>query len=426
MKYIIITISILFSLSLTSQEVLTVESAIKIALENNHGINMAKNNAEMMQNSATAGNSGLLPQVNLTGGLNYSNGESMGVNGTQEVESTSGNAGLSLNYTLFDGLGTIYNYQGLKLNAESGALQSKYIIENTIVQVVTSYYILSSYADNVKLMQEMFDISRERLEREAARNEFGTSSTLQVLSAKVDFNNDSISYINSIKSYEQAKHSFNALLGRDAATSFDIISETFTYAVYEFAEMANLAYDKNLAYQLSKLGYSQAELDQKLASTNLYPSLSLNSSYGYNQTNTGFAASFDDPLMNFTTGITLSYNLYNGGQSKIRRQNARLSLENSQLEVNESKLTLEKDLMNALLDYNNSLAILHAEQENIESAALNFDQAKEYYQLGQISATQFREAQSNLIRSKTTINSANYNAKIAETELKRLSGQILS
>ncbi len=426
MKYIIITISILFSLSLASQEVLTVESAIKIALENNHGINMAKNNAEMMQNSATAGNAGLLPQVNLTGGLNYSNGESMGVNGTQEVESTSGNAGLSLNYTLFDGLGTIYNYQGLKLNAESGALQSKYIIENTIVQVVTSYYILSSCADNVKLMQEMFDISRERLEREAARNEFGTSSTLQVLSAKVDFNNDSISYINSIKSYEQAKHSFNALLGRDAATSFDIISETFTYAVYEFAEMANLAYDKNLAYQLSKLGYSQAELDQKLASTNLYPSLSLNSSYGYNQTNTGFAASFDDPLMNFTTGITLSYNLYNGGQSKIRRQNARLSLENSQLEVNESKLTLEKDLMNALLDYNNSLAILHAEQENIESAALNFDQAKEYYQLGQISATQFREAQSNLIRSKTTINSANYNAKIAETELKRLSGQILS
>lgn len=426
MKYIIITISILFSLSLASQEVLTVESAIKIALENNHGISMAKNNAEMMQNSATAGNAGLLPQVNLTGGLNYSNGESMGVNGTQEVESTSGNAGLSLNYTLFDGLGTIYNYQGLKLNAESGALQSKYIIENTIVQVVTSYYILSSYADNVKLMQEMFDISRERLDREAARNEFGTSSTLQVLSAKVDFNNDSISYINSIKSYEQAKHSFNALLGRDAATSFDIISETFTYAVYEFAEMANLAYDKNLAYQLSKLGYSQAELDQKLASTNLYPSLSLNSSYGYNQTNTGFAASFDDPLMNFTTGITLSYNLYNGGQSKIRRQNARLSLENSQLEVNESKLTLEKDLMNALLDYNNSLAILHAEQENIESAALNFDQAKEYYQLGQISATQFREAQSNLIRSKTTINSANYNAKIAEIELKRLSGQILS
>jgi outer membrane protein len=73
----------------------------------------------------------------------------------------------------------------------------------------------------------------------------------------------------------------------------------------------------------------------------------------------------------------------------------------------------------------NSLQVLAAEQLNIHSAQLNFDQSKAYYELGQISSTQFREAQLNLISAKNNIQSATYNAKIAETELKKSSGVLV-
>jgi outer membrane protein len=424
-RSIIIILAILFNLNLFSQEVLSLEAAIGIALENNHGIIMAKNNAQMMDNMATPGNAGLLPRVDLSAGLNYANGETVTNFGNQDYETSTGNAGLSLSYTLFDGKGTIYNFKSLRLNAENGELQAKYLIENTILQMINSYYILASYKDNARLMKEMMDISSERLARAQNKKEYGSTSGLNVLSAQVDYNNDSITYLKAVKVLEQSKKSFNVLLGRNVSIDFAVDAGLLTFGEYEYSDLLNSALQNNSDYKLTTLEVDQAELDRKIAGTNLFPTLSLSSSYGYNQSVDGFSLNMNDPLPNFTTGLTLSYNLFNGGKSKINRQNARLSLENSRIRLDEEKLTLERDLANALLDYENSLQVLAAEQLNIHSAQLNFDQSKAYYELGQISSTQFREAQLNLISAKNNIQSATYNAKIAETELKKSSGVLV-
>ena len=422
---IITTLFLFLTLGLFAQETLTLEKWVQLALENNYGIQMAKNTAEMSANSATAGNAGLLPSVSATAGVTYTDAETLVLDEKQNYESTYTNAGLSLSYTLFDGMSTINNFKSLKLTAENGELQAKLIIENTIVQVINSYYLLAQYSDNTDLMKEMLDISAERLQRAEAQKEFGTTTSLNVLSAKVDFNNDSISYIKALSAFSQAKQSFNALLGVEVARDFEIEVPVLEFSEFEFEQVLNSAEQNNTAYQMTQLGVDQSVLSTKMATSSLYPRVSLSSSYGYNQSVDGFSVGMDDPLMNFTTGITLSYNIFNGGQSKIQRQNAQISLENSQLQLDEDKLNLQRDIRNALLDYENTLAVLEAEKDNILSAEMNFEQAKEYYRLGQISSTQYRESQSNLIRAKDNRNAARYSAKMAETELKRLSGEIV-
>ena len=90
-----------------SQEVLTLEEAIKIALRNNFSINIARNEAEIANNNFTIGHAGMLPGLDANG--SYS--ESIN-NTTQEffdgrrserndAESSTLTAGISLNWTIY-------------------------------------------------------------------------------------------------------------------------------------------------------------------------------------------------------------------------------------------------------------------------------------------------------------------------------------
>ena len=56
---------ILFSLTfnLDAQENLTLEKAIRIALENNYSVKLTKKDVEIAENNTAVGNSGFLPTV---------------------------------------------------------------------------------------------------------------------------------------------------------------------------------------------------------------------------------------------------------------------------------------------------------------------------------------------------------------------------
>ena len=65
-----------------AQEKLTLQQAIETGLKNNYSIIIAKNESEIAKNSATLGNAGALPQVNLSLAQNNS------INDTKQKYST--------------------------------------------------------------------------------------------------------------------------------------------------------------------------------------------------------------------------------------------------------------------------------------------------------------------------------------------------
>ena len=69
--------------------------------------------------------------------------------------------------------------------------------------------------------------------------------------------------------------------------------------------------------------------------------------------------------------------------------------------------------------------VLDLESSSLEAAKLNFKRTQELYHLGQVTTTQFREAQLNLIRAKSSMSWAKYEAKLNEIILMKLSGRLL-
>ncbi|MBI9060004.1 MAG: TolC family protein [Labilibaculum sp.] len=411
-RIIIAVILLTFVLPTKAQEALTLESSIEIALSNNLNIKVAKNQAEVSANSATIGNAGLLPTLNASGGVNYAEYS------TDEITSS---AGLNFSYTLFDGFEGKYNYKILNLQKEQGSLTARYTIENIISSVIYEFYELSKAFDELGVASNNLEISKDRLLRNESKYEFGTMNKLEVLNAKVDFNRDSSSYLKSQQLYEELTREMNVLLGRNAEIECQIIPDASVFQKFDLSELKKQALSKNADYLIKASQMREDELAVKKAKSGQLPSINLNSSYSYYE-NKVLGSNSNTQL---TGGVSMSFNLFDGKKKKTEIANAKIQKQNAELEYYNKMLELEKDLVNAYADYQYNLKTLALEEDALEAAQLNFEQTKEYYQLGQVSSTTFREAQLNLVEAQNNKASARYDAKQSEVSIKKISGMLL-
>lgn len=419
--------------SIAAQKLVSVSEAIELALENNYGIKIISNNKEIAKNNAGVLNSGYLPTVTSSSGATFNrdnleaefaNGESTALNG---AKSSRYNASINLNYTLFDGLGRYYDYKRLKETYKLSELQARETIENTIAQLYVVYYNVAQVTENVTVLEKTLTISKDRITRANYQFEYGQGTMLNVLNAQVDINNDSINLINAKQQLVNTKRDLNVVLGNVISSEFRVDT------TIEF----KLNIDQNdLANKVKSNNVNLLQLDKnimintfivKANKSGYLPSLGLTGSYGWNKGNNN-AASFVAVSTNtgLSGGLSLSWNLFDGGATATRVSNAKIELENRSLEKESMVIDIERNFNNAWDDYQNKLTIFQVQENNIITSTNNFNRTQEKYKLGQATSIEFRQAQLNLINSELNRNQAKYAAKIAELTVLQLSGELLN
>ncbi|MBN2010893.1 TolC family protein [candidate division KSB1 bacterium] len=426
-KYASVLLIPLFSVGTQSfsQELLTLNDAIGIALNQNPWIQVSRNTAEITQNNAHIGNAGMLPQVNLSSGVNYSDNETDTNSGLVNSTSSITTAAISASMTVFNGFGNLFTFRKLKSAADIGELTARNNIENELLNVIFAFYGVARADEQQKIAQESVTISSERYERVKKRGAFGQANKIAILNAEVDLSADSISYYNAELAYSEAHRNLNTLLNHNIDQEYTIDDQTVFTQEYKLEYLQQKAFQQNAGYRIYVNNVKQSTYDLRIAQAGYLPKLSVSSSYGYSQNNDDFAVRLDAPTRGLTASATLSLNLFDGFQRRSKRQNAQLSIENQKLLLQDARLALEQELKNTFASYENSRYILAVQQRNLESAQLNFERTRELYELGQVTSTQFREAQLNLIRAKNNISNARFDAKLYEYELLKLSGELV-
>ena len=125
-------------------------------------------------------------------------------------------------------------------------------------------------------------------------------------------------------------------------------------------------------------------------------------------------------------GVNFTWNVFDGGVTKTRISNVKITLQNEEILQQQQEETLKNNLRNTFDNYQNQLFILKSQEKNVVTAQNNFERTEERFKLGQISSIEFRTAQINLINSKTALNNAKFDAKIIELNLLQISGDILN
>lgn len=429
--YIVLMLSVGFPL--LAQDTLNLDQSIQIALENNYGILIAKNDVQVSKNNAHIGAAGMLPIVSLSGSGTYQNSASKVEFASPELpnidatgaQSTNYAAGINANYMLYNGGRNKANYKVLVRSAGLSEAQSNATIEATISQVASAYYTVARLALSYHTLQENLDISQTRLSRAMNQQEFGAANKLMVLNAEVDINTDSTNLLTAFYNLENAKRSFNRLIGRAIGAPFVLdIGLSFEDLISLEALLEN-ALANNIQLRIAEYNRQISSLNMQIAKGAYMPSLALNAGYNYSLTKNDASFITSQSGLGLSVGASLNFDIFAGNTRKVNEQNAKIRLENSHYQLEDAKLNLERDLSNAYYTYQNNLTQLRLEEKSLLAANENFNRTQDALKLGQGTSLQFREAQLNLQRAKDRLNDLKYTAKLSEIEVLRLSGKLI-
>lgn len=415
----------------TAQEVLTRDDALKLALQHNYDIQVAQKSVETAKNNASIYNSGFLPSANLASGgqITYNAGENQTVQGDFQfdpAEAYSYNASLGINYVIFNGLGRSYNYKQLKEQHNLSELQAKQLIENTLLSLSNSYFQIAQLTENAEILKSALGISKQRFKRAQYNYEYGQATQLDMLNAEVDVNNDSINLLNTLQQLDNAKRNLNLIMGRTLDTDFAVdTTVSFTMALGS-EELMSKALERNVLIEQTKSQLRNSEFAIKASRAGWFPSLSANAAYAYQgQNNPNGAFLTGSESYGPQAGLSLSWNIFDGGTTKTRMQNAKIALETQKIQQERTTVTVQRDVLNAYSSYENALFVLQAQQANLATTQRNFERSNEMYKQGQITSIEFRQAQLNMLNAQSSHSQAKYNAKNAELLLKQLAGVLL-
>jgi len=430
-KYFLIVALLLTGYMVKAQDLLSKSDALMIVMENNFDVKLSQEQIKIAETNTSIYNSGYLPTLTGNLGTTYnSDNISVEFQDGRETEltgatSNSRNAGLNLNYVIFDGFNRKFNMQRNEEFLNRGQLALRATLESTILSLFGTYYAVAQSQQNVANLSETLTISKERLLRVEYGYEYGRSSRLDVSNAQVDVYTDSINVLNATQNLQNTKRDLNYILGLPANNVFNIdttVNFSTTIDKSLFLEGLDQA---NVEVLIAESDITINRQSTKISKSNLYPTLSLNGGYNYrlgNNNSASFTAS--NSSTGLSGGLNLGWNIFDGGNTRTNTEVAKINENISIVSLDQLKSNLLVTFENAWGDYQNKLFVVDAQENNLLANRMNFDRTVEQYKLGQINSIDFRNAQRNLLSAEVGLTQAKFDAKRAELLLYQISGKI--
>jgi len=417
-------------IKINAQEVLTIENAVKIALENNFEIKMAANNLDIDKTNVAIGNAGMLPRVtaSLVDANRIENStqtlQNGSINTLDNAKNNSLNYGVGLDWTVFDGFRMFARLDQLKELQKLGEAQLKRTIILKISEVNAVYFDLVQQQQQLSALDTTIVISNQRLTLAQNRFNIGKASKLEVLNAQVDLNTDKVALLRQKESYANRKVRLNQILARDAKIDFKVVDQVTVDAKLVLAELITLAEKQNPQLESEIINKRVSELQLKQIKADRYPRINLTTGYNFldSESSLGFTSAFSSRGLSY--GLRASLNVFDGFAQNRNEKIAKIQLENSKIAIEEQNLLLISELSIAFQTYLTNLELIDLEVTNEAIAKQNLSITVDKFRIGTITTLEFRAAQLNYINAKVRNSNAQFQAKLSEIALRELAGTI--
>ena len=438
-KFNLFKIAFLFSLffiegNVEAQNSLGLEEVLAISIKENIDIKIKTNELNQVKNYEKVGVLGTIPKIKVFGSASGNKGISSIEFATDDFpkiedadsESKSINGNIEFSYNLFGGIGSIYTYQKLKKQSDLKSTELIIQIEQVLLKSAKQYFDIAYLQEQNKILTELLDISQERYNKIKVQKQFGNASKLDLLSAEIDLNKDSINLLNSNYELKSAKQRLNQTLNRQPNLDFDVENKVEINKYLNYDELLNETQNNNNNILFQKYLIEITKKDKKINNVSILPNINISAQYGYNQTESNTSIILDQTNRGLTGFINFSWDIFDAVARKKIAQNTQIEVESNKLKLESLNKNITKDFNSSFQQYKNNLNLIEIEKRNNQSSEKFFERAKEQFYQGQLSRSDFRLAQLDLSISKSRLNQTLYKAKIAELNLYRLSGQIIN
>jgi outer membrane protein len=434
--------TLLLCFPLNAQEPLSLSDAIQIGLENNYQIKISEAQRDIASNNNDWAVAGKYPTINLT--LN-SNNSYRNLNNPASVllESNTFNVGatpgLQANWVLFDGFRVNITKEQLQGQQQLNQSNIKVVVENTIQVIIQAYNNALIQQEQLQVLQEVLLLSKDRVDYQELKKEYGQASTFDILQTKDAYLSDSTNYILQLNTFATAIRNLNLAMGVDDPFRQYTLTDTLAEDIpdYSLPDLQQKMEANNHQLMVQYINRDLAAINTRLQQTAMKPTVQLQSGINYD-----VSLSLGEQRFTFSpepqelpevaaktfTGfvnLSASYPIFDGGVRRKRIENAQTEELITQLTINDTKRQLQNQLQNTYAAYNSQKQLIAITNDLVDNARQNLEIAEERFRGGLINSFDYRSIQLSYINASQQKLNAIFNLKNTETELIKLIGGLI-
>lgn len=408
--------------SAQAQQTWTLQKCIDYALQNNIQIKQQALNSQYYSNQLGQAKSNLLPNLNAGFQNNMSFGRTIGPDNTYlDINSNSTSGNLSTNVTVWNGF-TLRNSIKMAEMDLRASLEDMQKAKDDIMLNIAASYLEILFADElVTVSEDLLKITQQQLDRTGKLVEAGSLAKGSLLEIEAQYAREELNVVNAQNRLQLAYLALYQLLELPSTESFKIEKPTLPEIGANLTLLNSMDVFKNAvglrpAVKSAEYKLESARNQLLIAKGSQMPTLSLGGNY-YNFYNnkytdrTGAKLPLSDQLKSnerYGFGVTLNVPIFNRFQAKNGVSNAQIQVENNELQLQNTKNLLRKEIEQA---YTNALAAFKryvANQKTVVSSKEAFRYTEEKFNVGMINSVEYNQSKNNLTKAQSDLLQAKY------------------
>ncbi|MEM6720670.1 MAG: TolC family protein [Bacteroidota bacterium] len=418
------------------QEILTLEDAIALGLQNNTNLQIVAKETSIAENNVYEGNAGLLPTVNLIGSAEYSNNQNETTIRTFQpqpptitfdengVENETYRAVIQADYSLLGGFAGTYRFKLLQNQSAIASLQEEATINATVVVITEIFTEIAKLQSREELIQESIAITQKRLDKINDRKQFGQATGLDVLRAQTDLNKEKSALDDVVLAKNNLLKDLNQFIGKETTAMYRVNVNYLLPEMDTLEAITAQVQSNNVELKLAQEGISIANNQIDLAKSAYLPKVNFFANYGYFDQRNDLQQLAETQNLGFTVGASVRFNIFNGRKTKKDIANAKIQLEREELRVKDVESQLNTQTNQTVQTIETLQQQLAREEANLTTFEETFRRTEERYYNGQATTLDLRETQTALLNAKIAITDIKLKLIATTIQLQSLTGSL--
>lgn len=403
---------------------LTLSEAIQKSLQNNYGILISKQDAEIAGIKNSWGEAGKYPTID----LNLATNNNMAISSDLTSGTNRLTGGVGLRWILFNGFRVQISKDKLESLEELAQGRTAVVVENNIQDIIEAYYNALLQQERKIVFQKVMDLSRLRFHTEEDKKKDGVSLTYQVLQAKNIFLGDQYQLLNQEIFVKTTMRNLNFLMAEDPNIVWDL-TDPFTHQTedYNVDDLIAKMKSNNFTIQNQFINLELKKEDIRIAESSFFPSVSLSTGLDNAFSNQFIPGEGNQTASGMTpyANVTLAYNLYSGGSRLRARQIADINQTVAETETKEMVHLVSNQLLNEVDVYKIREIQLDVATQGVIAAELNLSIADDKLRSGSINSFNYRDIQLIYLNAALQKAQAIFALIQSHTNLSRLTGGLV-